>query len=73
MFPWSDAPVEVPRSDDAFRVDVVVYSGDCRGSVVSVDESENAMGVIWDDSGDRYGVITYPLNATYLRKGLPWE
>jgi hypothetical protein len=38
-----------------------------------VDESENAMGIIWDDNGDKHGAITYPMDATYLRKGLPWE
>lgn len=73
MFPWSDAPAEVSRPDDAWRVGSVVYSGECRGTVVSVDESENAMGIIWDDNGDKHGAITYPMDATYLRKGLPWE
>lgn len=74
MFPWSDAPPEISRSDAAsFAVGDAVYSGHCRGAVVSVDENENAMGVIWDDSGERYGVITYPIDATYLRKALPWE
>ncbi len=73
MFPWSHASAEVSRPDDTFRVGDVVFSGACRGTVVSVGDAENAMGVKWDDSGDTYGVITYPMDATYLRKGLLWE
>lgn len=51
----------------------IVYSGpgrECRGTVVTVDTDKATMGIAWDD-GD--GVITYPLDAEYLRKALPWE
>ena len=48
-----------------------IYSGDCRGSVVSVDASAGTMAVVWSD-GDG-GAITYPLEAEYLRKKFPWE
>lgn len=51
----------------------IVYSGNCRGTVVSVDTASATMAVLWDDNGGRYGEITYPLDADYLRKGMPWE
>lgn len=73
VFPWSDAqPVEVA----AYAVGGTVYSGDCRGAVVSVDAKQGTMGVVWEDANtelDRDPSITYPIDATYLRKALPWE
>ena len=41
------------------------------GAVVSVDHEHGTMGVVWSD-GDG-GAITYPVDATYLRKAWPWE
>jgi len=71
MFPWSNPPAEVHGSDDRFRLGSVVYSGDAKGTVVSVDAAAGTMGVIWSD-GDG-GAIIYPLDATYLRGPMPWE
>lgn len=71
MFPWGDAPAEV--SGPTYAVGDIVYSGSSRGTVVSLDREQNCIGIVWDDSGERYGAITYPLDATYLRKALPWE
>ena len=72
MFPWSDAPAEVlgPNAP-SYAVGDAVYSGAERGTVVSVDAEQATMGIVWEDSV--YGAITYPLDATYLRKALPWE
>lgn len=47
-----------------------VYSGTCRGTVTSMDEEKTTMGVTWSD-GD--GEITYPTDAQFLRRGMPWE
>lgn len=69
MFPWGDAP----NTNDApgYAVGNAVYSGKCRGTVVSVDTATATMGIVWSD-GDG-GAITYPIDADYLRKALPWE
>lgn len=68
MFFRSDAPTETN-----FTVDDEVYSGDSpsSGRVVSVDCVARTFEIKWAD-GDG-GAITYPLDATYIRKKLPWE
>lgn len=74
MFPWSDA--REPAAP-AYAVGDPICSADtgpadtCRGCVVSVDAEQATMGVVWSD-GDG-GAITYPIDATYLRKAMPWE
>lgn len=67
VFPWSDPPA-APR----FSVGDVVYSGECRGTVVSVDATAGLISVEWSDSRDG-GAIVYPMEADYLRKAMPWE
>lgn len=69
MYPWGDAPAT--NEPAAFAVGDRVFSEDTAGRVVSVDAEQATMGVVWSDGGG--GVITYPLDATYLRKGMPWE
>lgn len=73
VFPWSDAPGAIGHETPAYAVGNTVYSGACRGTVVSVDafSGHNLISVVWSD-GDG-GEIIYPADATYLRKGLPWE
>lgn len=67
VFPWSDAQAPYVVGD-------TVYSGASRGTVVSVDATEVTMGIIWTDSyNDELNEITYPLDATYVRKAFPWE
>lgn len=67
MFPWSDTP-----GAPTYAVGDIVYSGDCRGAVVHVSTVVAPLiSVVWSD-GDG-GPIIYPMNATYLRKALPWE
>ena len=63
------APAPNPSS---FAVGDVIRSGNSPepGTIVSVDEAQATMGVKWRDVG---GAITYPLDATYLRKAFPWE
>jgi hypothetical protein len=68
VFPWGNAPAAPEPA--RFAVGDAVYSGAWRGDVVSVDADEATMGIVWMD-GD--GPIIYPLDATYLRKALPWE
>lgn len=71
VFPWSDAP---PACQ--YAVDDTVYSGASAGRVVSVDAAAGTMDIIWNDTDPRDeggGAITYPLDATYLRKAMPWE
>jgi hypothetical protein len=69
MFPWCD-PSE--HDEPAYAVGDTVYSGDCRGTVVAVDEDKATMGVVWSDSDDGKP-ITYPIDASYLRKKMPWD
>ena len=84
MFPWGNShdagsvarelvPAEpAPTPEPAgYAVGDTVYSDACRGTVVSVDAAEATMGIVWSD-GDG-GAITYPIDATYLRKAMPWE
>jgi len=64
MFPWGDA-----STVQAYAVGDAIYSGECRGAVVSVDG--RLISVVWSD-GDR-GEIIYPIDADYLHKGFPWQ
>lgn len=67
MLPWSDPP-----TPPSYAVDDIVYSGSSRGKVVHVSTVVAPLiSVVWDD-GDG-GAITYPTDATYLRKAMPWE
>lgn len=71
MFPWGDAP-EPTTEAPTYAVGTIVYSGDCRGAVTSVDASAGTISVVWNETAE-YGAITYPSDATYLRKAMPWE
>lgn len=68
VFPWCNPPTAEPFP---YAVGNAVWSGDDQGRVVSVDEASRTISVAWWD-GDGTG-ITYPADAGYLRKGLPWE
>lgn len=70
MFPWCHSHASA-QTIAIYAVGDVVYSGDCRGTVVAVDADKATMGVVWSD-GDEYP-ITYPMDASYLRKKMPWE
>lgn len=68
MFPWGDPPA---ASD--YAVGDIVYNSyqpPSRGAIVSVDIETATMGVKWDDGSS---AITYPIDATYLHRALPWE
>jgi len=71
VFPWGDAPSPLP-GPCPYAVGDTVYSGNSPepGTVVSVDEAQATMGIKWRDVG---GAVTYPIDATYLRKAFPWE
>lgn len=74
MFPWSDTPGAAPT----YAVGATVYSGEWRGTVVSVDREHGTIDVVWSDASVEWdfegsGAITYPADAGYLRKALPWE
>lgn len=68
MFPWGDA-----QTTFGHAVGDTVYSDGSPepGRVVSVDAETATMGIVW--SGSDGGTITYPLDATYIRKKMPWE
>lgn len=70
MFPWGQ-----PHSESVppHAVGSKLYSGASRGTVVSVDADAGTVSVEWDDGKGKYGPITYPADADYLRKALPWE
>lgn len=70
VFPWSDASTPL-SGQSAYAVGDVVYSGQSRGSVVSLDAEHATISVVWED-GDG-GAIIYPTDATYLRRKYPWE
>jgi len=70
MFPWCDPQASESQAEPAYAVGDIVYSGDCHGVVVAVDAEKATMAVMWED-GD--SPITYPMDASYLRKALPWE
>jgi hypothetical protein len=74
MFPWCDtqASAHAPEELSAYAVGDAVYSGECRGTVVTVDAEKATMGVVWSDSDDGKP-ITYPMDASYLRRKMPWE
>lgn len=67
-FPWTAKP---PR----FKVGDELYSNVDKGRVVEVDAEANTMRVSWDDGAG--GVITYPMDASYLEEQppekMPWE
>lgn len=68
MFPWCDAQTAATYAvGDAVRNN---YRPPSCGTVVSVDAAEATMGVKWDDGSSP---ITYPMDASYLRKKMPWE
>jgi hypothetical protein len=60
----------MPIRGDTFEPGDVVYSGESRGIVVSVDVADAVFSVDWNEN---YGPITYPLDATFIRKAMPWE
>lgn len=62
MFPWGDAPRPFDKGDR-------VYSGDCRGIVISVER--DTFAIQWEDG--KYGPITYPFPVDFIRKAMPWE
>lgn len=65
VFPWGNPPAA-----PGYAVGEPVYSGSCRGTVVSVDGDAGLMQIVWSDG---HHPITYPLEADYLRKAMPWE
>jgi len=70
MLPWCDTPTQLEAP--TYAVGDTVYSGDCAGTVVAMADDEATMGVVWSDSEDGKP-ITYPTDASYLRKKFPWE
>ena len=68
---WSDPPSPF-SGQPAFAVGGVIFSGTSPepGTVLSVDAAEGTMAVKWRDVG---GAITYPTDADYLRRAMPWE
>lgn len=66
MLPWCNPPIASP-----YAVGSVVYSEACRGTVVAV--GNDTVAIEWDDGKDKYGAITYPVEATCIRKAMPWE
>lgn len=76
MYPWSNAPAA-----PAYAVGDQVRSGDNPepGTVVSVDAVAGTIRVLWRDVSLEHDcapetlAITYPIDAPYLRKKLPWE
>lgn len=68
MFPWCHSHVS---KTPAYAVGDIVYSGDCRGTVTQVSTVvARLISVVWDDGE---GEIIYPMDASYLRKRMPWE
>ncbi len=51
-----------------YTVGDTIYSGDCRGTVVSV--GADTMEIVWSDGE---GAITYPIEAEFLYKAWPWQ
>lgn len=74
VFPWGNTPADVSGQDACrFAVGDTVfnkYVPPSRGTVTAVDEETATMGVKWDDGSYP---ITYPIDASYLRKAFPWE
>jgi hypothetical protein len=67
MYPWGNT--QTVRTA-AYAVGDRIRSGrESVGTVVSLDGEH--MQVSWDDGN--YGPITYPMDAGYLRKEMPWE
>lgn len=62
----SNAPTET-----RFAVGDVVMSDPDGAPGAVVEVTETTLGVVWSD-GDG-GKIIYPMDATYLRKAMPWE
>lgn len=77
MPPWGRPHEPVNRQPalhdvPTYAVGDAIYSGNCRGTVTKVSTVvARLISVVWSD-GDG-GEIIYPMDATYLRKGLPWE
>ena len=65
MYPWGDTPAAT-----AYAVGDKVRSGESTGHVVSVD-GYGHVGIVWSD-GDG-GAITYPVEAGYIERAMPWE
>lgn len=75
MFPWGDTrPLIIDDHHECtYAVGDAIFSGDCRGTVTHVSTVvARLISVVWSDSKDGAEII-YPMDATYLRKGLPWE
>lgn len=73
VFPWGDACPAEPLpyvKGDAIANN---YKPPSYGTVVSVDAEHGTISVEWDDAEGSYGAITYPADASYLRKLYPWE
>lgn len=72
MYPWGDAQRNIDHETTSYAVGDAIYSGSCRGIVTHVSTVvARLVSVVWSD-GDG-GEIIYPMDATYLRKGMPWE
>lgn len=67
VFPWGDT-----HDTPVYAVGDAIFSGSCRGTVTLVSTVVgHLISVVWSD-GDG-GEIIYPMDATYLRRGMPWE
>lgn len=85
VFPWGHAPdtgakpgelVPIEPAPTPYAVGDAIcnnYRPPSFGTVISVDAAGGTMAVEWDDGEARYGAITYPIDATFLRKAWPWE
>lgn len=73
VFPWDAFYFDAEAHNaPAYAVGDTIFSGTCRGTVTQVSTIvARIISVVWSD-GDG-GEIIYPMDATYLRKGLPWE
>lgn len=67
MFPWCHSHASA-HDTPTYAVGDVIYSGDCRGVVVTANAG--LISVVWEDGE---GEIIYPIDASYLRKKMPWE
>jgi thioredoxin reductase len=68
---WSRIPATQTSVPTVYAVGDVVFSGAERGTVEAVGGDEYpTISVVWSE-GQK--AITYPADAPYLRKGMPWE
>ena len=64
--PWGDA-----QGASSYAVGDRVYSHNEGGTVHAV--GDGTIDVAWDSADKKYGAVTYPSDAHYLRRAYPWE